>query len=95
VLRESGSARPVVVVLDPPITEEERLALPSVVAVQPDHLQVLEALLARRARLSAGRLEELAAIVAPALQASTGVVGASASRTVALVWARATGRDRA
>lgn len=94
VLRESGTPRPAVVVLDPPITEEERLAMPSVVAVQPDHLQVLEALLARRPRLSAGRLEELAAIVAPALQASTGVVGESAGRTVALVWARATGRDR-
>lgn len=82
------------VVLDPPITAEERRGLPARVPLDKPTLQAIEAFLRRTGDLSEGRAEELAGLLAPSLRAM-GVDAPSDRRVLALGWARATGRDRA
>lgn len=80
--------------LDPPITEEERRALPPRVSLERPDVDALETLLRRRSELSPGRVDELAAMVGPLLN-ELGVEGDDDLRSVTLAYARATGRDRA
>lgn len=81
------------VTLEPPVTDEERLALPLRVDLGVEERRAIEQLLRRAPQLGPHRTEELAAFFAPTLTARTGVQGKSALRTVALAWARATGHD--
>ncbi len=80
--------------VDPPITEEERQALPPGVVLSNQELQVVEAFLRRRRRLSPARAEELARFFAPVLREREQVHAEADSRVLALAYARATGRDR-
>jgi uncharacterized RDD family membrane protein YckC len=76
----------------PPVTDQERQALPARVQLRRDELLAIEALLRRRDRLSAERVEELAALLAPALAERTGVEASSHERVLALAYARAVGK---
>ncbi len=80
----------------PPVSEEERRALPARVDLTREELAVIEELLRRRARMSDGRANELAELLTPALAEAVGleVEGASPERLLVLAYARATGRDR-
>ena len=80
--------------VEPPVTEEERQALPPSVHLTNQELQVIEAFLRRRPRLSNERAEDLAKLFAPTVTDRTGVEASSAERVLALAYARATGRDR-
>jgi len=82
------------VVIDPPVTEEERQELPAQVLLSRDELRILEDFVRRRRRLSKERAEELAELYAPALSERTGVEAPTAERVLVLAFARATGRDR-
>ena len=82
------------VVLEPPVSEAERRALPPRIELSHDDLQVIEAFLRRRPKLSDDRAEELARLLGPALSERTGVEAPSWERVLTLAWARATGRDR-
>ena len=82
------------VALDPPVTEEERQSLPPAVRLSNEELQVIEAFLRRRRRLSDERAEELARFFAPTVTEREGVEAPTAERVLALAYARATGRDR-
>jgi uncharacterized RDD family membrane protein YckC len=83
-----------VVGVRPPVTEEERQAMPAGVALRPDELRAIEAFLRQRPRLSDERAEELARYLGPPLSRRTGVVAPTWERVLALAWARATGADR-
>jgi uncharacterized RDD family membrane protein YckC len=81
----------------PPVSEEERRALPARVELTREELAVIEELLRRRAKMSDGRANELAALLAPALTDAIGFEapdGAGPERALVLAYARATGRDR-
>jgi uncharacterized RDD family membrane protein YckC len=80
--------------IDPPVSEEERQALPARVHLTPEEREALEAFLVRRPRLNALRAEELAAHFGPALSAREGVVAPTWERVLTLAYARATGKDR-
>jgi uncharacterized RDD family membrane protein YckC len=80
--------------IDPPVTDEERRALPARIELRPDELEVLEALLRRRPQLTRELAEELAKWFAPELAKRTGLVAASNERILSLAYARATGKDR-
>lgn len=79
--------------IDPPITDEERRGLPTGVALTRAERTAIEAWLRRLPYLSAARAEELAGLLATPLSERTGVRSPTAARTLALAWARATGRD--
>jgi hypothetical protein len=79
--------------LDPAMTDEERRALPTGVALSRAERTAIEAWMRRARDLSAVRAEELAGLLAGPLSERTGVRGATATRTLALAWARATGRE--
>lgn len=81
------------VVLEPPVTEEERRQLPPRVDLSRDELDALEVFLRRRGDLSPGRVEELARMVEPVLE-RLHVDADSPDRGITLAYARATGRDR-
>jgi len=81
-------------VIEPPVTEEERQELPAQVVLSREELRILEDFVRRRRRLSPERAEELAELCAPALAERTGIVAPTAERTLVLAFARATGRDR-
>ena len=80
--------------LEPPLSEAERAALPVRVELSRDERRAISALLLRRARLSPAQVEELAGQLAPTVAERTGVEAPTHLRTLALAWARATGRDR-
>lgn len=80
--------------IDPPVTDEERRALPARVHLSPEEIEVIEAFLARRPQLGRERAEDLARHLGPALSAREGVVAPTWERVLALAYARATGRDR-
>lgn len=82
------------VAIEPPVSEEERQAMPPAVHLTNEELQVIEAFLRRRRRLSDERAEELASYFGPLLAKRTGIEAATAERTLTLAYARATGRDR-
>lgn len=82
------------VVIDPPVTEEERLALPARVELDREELALIEAFLRRRRSLGTERAEELAWLFGPALSERTGVEAPRWERVLALAYARATGLDR-
>ena len=82
------------VAIAPPVTEEERRALPPRVDLSRAEVRVIEEFLRRRARMSDERANELASMLAPALTQSFGVEAATPERVVVLAYARATGRDR-
>lgn len=81
-------------VIEPPVTEEERQALPAQVLLSTEELRILEAFIRRRPRLSRERCEELAELFGPALSERTGVRAPTWERVLILAYARATGRDR-
>jgi len=83
-----------IVAVRPPVTEEERQAMPAGVALRPDELRAIEAFLRRRSRLSDERAEELARYLGPELSRRTGVTAPTWERVLVLAWARATGADR-
>ena len=80
--------------IDPPVTEEERVALPPKVVLTRDERRAIEAFLRRRPRLSDERAEELAELFGPALSERTGVEAPTWERVLALAYARATGKER-
>lgn len=94
VVMEVGTRLHDAVPLDPPVSEAERQALPLRVDLTAHERASIEALLRRRERLGAERVEELAGYLGPSLSARTGVVAPTWLRTLALAWARAAGRER-
>lgn len=93
VVVEEPQSRLGVLVVEPPITEAERQALPARVVLTRDERLAIEAWLRRRRALSPERVEELAALLGPALSKRTGIEAPTWSRVLVLAWARATGRD--
>ncbi len=81
--------------IHPPVTEEERRALPARVDLTRDEVSAVETLLRRRPRLADERAEELAELLAPMVSETTGVEAETSERVLVLAYARATGRDRA
>ncbi len=80
--------------VEPPVTEEERQALPAKVELRPSEIEAIEALLVRRRELGPERVEELARSLGPAIAARTLVTAPTWERTLTLAYARATGKDR-
>lgn len=81
-------------VIDPPVSEEERQSLPAQVALSTEELRILEAFVRRRRRLSVERAEELAELFGPQLSERTGIEAPTWERVLVLAYARATRRDR-
>ncbi|MEZ4235361.1 MAG: RDD family protein [Myxococcota bacterium] len=94
VVAENRSAMLDPVRIEPPVTDEERQALPARVDLRPQEVEVIEAFLRRRRRIDDQRAQELSAQFGPALAARTGIDAPSWERVLALAYARATGRDR-
>lgn len=94
VIAEDRSRSLLGVRIEPPVTEDERLALPARVDLRASEVEAIEALLSRRRELGTDRTEELARSLAPVLSERTGVEAATAERVLQLVYARATGKDR-
>jgi uncharacterized RDD family membrane protein YckC len=82
------------VVVDPPVSDEERQALPPRVDLSVEEVGLLEEFLRRRPYLGAERTEELAWLLGPALRERTGIEAPTWERVLTLAYARATGRDR-
>ncbi|MEQ1503080.1 MAG: RDD family protein [Myxococcota bacterium] len=80
--------------IDPPVSEEERQALPARIDLRPEEIEVIESFLRRRRSLSDERAEELANHFAPALVERTGIEAPTAERVLTLAYARVTGKDR-
>lgn len=80
--------------IDPPVTEEERLALPARVELKREEIALIEEFLRRRRRLGADRAEELAWLFGPAVTERTGIEAPTWERVLTLAYARATGKDR-
>ncbi len=78
----------------PPVTPEERQALPARVDLTRAEVRAIESLLRRRSRLTDERAEELSAFFAPEVTRRTGIEADSAERVLTLAYARVTGRDR-
>lgn len=93
VVIEEPASRLGVLLVEPPVSDVERLGLPGRVELSRDERLSIEAWMRRRRALSPERAEELAALLGPQLSARTGVTAASWSRVLLLAWARATGRD--
>lgn len=83
------------VAIEPPVTEEERRALPASVKLTRDERRTIEDFLRRRHSLSDGRAKELAQILAAPLGAQIGFEHPDPERLLVLAYARASGRDRA
>jgi RDD family len=94
VITELRGKIPEPIVLNPPVSEGERQALPARVDLNPQEIEAIEQFLRRRRSLSGERAEELAEQFAPRLSERTGVVAESAERVLVLAYARATGKDR-
>lgn len=82
------------VLIEPPVSEDERQALPPRVDLLPEEVAVIESFLRRRSQLTADRAEELARLFGPVLSERTGVVAPTWERVLTLAYARATGKDR-
>jgi len=82
------------VVIDPPVTEDERQTLPARVELSRDELDAIEALLRRKPRLPKERVEELAALLGPTVSERTGVQAPTWERVLTLAFAIATGKER-
>lgn len=82
------------VLVEPPVTDEEREALPAGVRLSRGELRTIEDFLRRRHRFSEARAEELASYLGPVISERTGVKAESNSRVLTLAYARATGKDR-
>lgn len=94
VITELRGRIPEPIVIQPPVSELERQALPARVDLRPEEVDVIEQWMRRRKTLNAERAEELAEQFAPALSARTGIVAPTHQRVLALAYARATGKDR-
>ena len=94
VVAEARRAMLEAVRIHPPVTDDERHALPARVDLRPEEIEVIEAFLRRRRRLNDQRAQELAAQFGPALADRTGIEAESYERVLTLAYARATGRDR-
>jgi uncharacterized RDD family membrane protein YckC len=92
VIVDRRASAPTQLRLSPPVTDEERRRLPVRVALSPDAMRAIEALMRRAPRLSPERVEELAALLAPQISARTGVVAPTSWRVLQLAWARAAGQ---
>ncbi len=82
------------VVIDPPVTEEERRTIPARIPMARHEIALVEEMLRRRRQLSEERMEELAALLAPRIAEQTGLTAPTWRRSLVLAYARATGRDR-
>lgn len=80
--------------IDPPVSEDERQALPPKVSLSADELRAIETFLRRQKQLSAERAEELAALLGPMLSEREKVEADTWTRVLELSYARATGKDR-
>lgn len=81
--------------IEPPVSEEERQAMPTALRLTQDELRAVEEFLRRRVRLSAERTEELASLLGPQLsERFGGWRAASWTRTLTLAYARTAGRER-
>lgn len=93
VVAESRASVLGAVTLDPPLSDEERRALPPRVDLRRDEIQLIEDFLRRRPRLGAERAEELAWLLGPRISQRTGIQAPTWERVLALAWVRATGKD--
>lgn len=82
------------VAIVPPVSEDERQALPPRVDLSLEEMRVIEQFVRRLPKLSPERAEELAALFGPSLADRTGVEAPTWTRTLVLAYARATGRER-
>lgn len=82
------------VVIEPPVSEEERQMLPAQVVLSRDEMRILESFVRRRSRLSRERAEELAELFGPVLSERTGIEAPTWERVLVLAYAKATGKDR-
>ncbi len=80
--------------VDPPVTEEERQAMPARIPLARHEIALIEELVRRRRQLTEERVEDLAALLGPKLSEQTGLVAPSWRRVLVLAYARATGKDR-
>lgn len=80
--------------IQPPVSDEERVALPARVDLSREELSAIELFLRRRPGLSAERAEELAWLFGPRLSERTGVTAPTWERVLTLAYARAVGKDR-
>jgi uncharacterized RDD family membrane protein YckC len=82
------------VVIDPPVTEDERRTIPARIPMARHEIALVEEMLRRRRQLSDERMEELSALLAPRIAEQTGLSSPTWRRSLILAYARATGRDR-
>jgi hypothetical protein len=82
------------VIIEPPVTDDERQALPARVDLTRQELGIIEEFLRRRSTFSAERAEELAWLFGPALSERTGITASTWERVLTLAYARATGKER-
>ncbi len=82
------------IVLQPPADEREDEAIPERVHLDPDERLAIEMFLRRRAQLGPARERELAAMMAPFVEAKVGAPVADPSRALALLYERATRSGR-
>jgi len=82
------------VLIEPPVTDDERQALPARVDLSREELGIIEEFLRRRSTFSAERAEELAWLFGPALSERTGITAPTWERVLTLAYARATGKER-
>ena len=83
-----------VVRIEPPVSEEERQAMPAQIRLGTEERRVLEVFLRRLPKLSRQRAEELAALYGPALESRTGWRAETWTRTLVLAYAKSTGKER-
>lgn len=80
--------------ISPPVSVEERQALPARVDLSKAEVRAIEAFLRRRSQLTTERAEELAHFFAPEVTERTGIEAPTSERVITLAYARAMGRDR-
>lgn len=79
--------------IEPPLSEEERRALPARVDLRRDEMALIEEYLRRRRRLGPERAEELAWLYGPRLAERTGIQAPTWDRVLVLAWICAKGRN--
>jgi uncharacterized RDD family membrane protein YckC len=94
VVSEERATLHAAVLIAPPVSEEERQAMPARIPLARHEIALIEVLIRRRRQLTEERMEELAALFGPKLTEQTGLEAPTWRRVLVLAYARATGRDR-
>lgn len=80
--------------VDPPVSDQERQAMPVRVDLSTEERRTIEAFMRRLPKMSRDRAEELAQLFGPTLEERTGWRAATWTRTLVLAYARAAGQER-